>query len=120
ELRKAGRLVLTDNRRGVRVAESKRLIADTMDPGKTGVAARHARKRAAAKPSPSTPATAAQAAPQAADVAPVGEGAGEAASDAAADDLPPDNPLARRRAEAQARTEEAKARKAERDEQLEL
>lgn len=118
ELRKAGRLVM-DGRR-VRVDESKRLIADTMDPAKAGVAARHARARAAAKPSPSTTPAAAPVARQGADVAEVPAAEGEQGGDATDIDLPLDNPLAKRRAEAQARTEEAKARKAERDEQLEL
>ncbi len=47
ELRKAGRLVLTEDQRGVRVAESLALIESTRDPAKAGVAARHAAARAA-------------------------------------------------------------------------
>lgn len=45
ELRKAGRLVLTDNGRRVVVADSIRLIEETRDPSKAGVAARHRKKR---------------------------------------------------------------------------
>lgn len=47
ELRKAGRLVLTDDARAVRVPESLALIDATRDPSKAGVAARHAAERAA-------------------------------------------------------------------------
>lgn len=47
ELRHAGRLVLTDDGKRVRVAESRQLIADTRDPSKAGVAARHAAGRVA-------------------------------------------------------------------------
>jgi hypothetical protein len=50
ELRKAGRLVLTEDQRGVRVAESIALIESTRDPTKAGVAARHAAARAAEPP----------------------------------------------------------------------
>jgi len=44
QLRKDGRLVLTPNQR-VRVAESLALIAETKDPSKAGVTARHAAQR---------------------------------------------------------------------------
>lgn len=45
QLRKEDRLVLTDNGRKVRVAESLARIRDTADPSKAGVAQRHAEKR---------------------------------------------------------------------------
>lgn len=50
ELRKTGRLVLTEDGKRVRVAESLRLIEDTKDPAKRAVAARHAAARAGAPP----------------------------------------------------------------------
>lgn len=46
ELRKADRLVLTDDGKAVRVAESMARIEATRDPAKRGVAARHAAARA--------------------------------------------------------------------------
>lgn len=55
ELKKTGRLVLTDNGKRVRVAESLLLIADTKDPAKAGVAARHAATRAAVAALPESP-----------------------------------------------------------------
>ena len=109
ELKGKGHLVLTDDGRRVRVAESRQLLADLANPTKAGVAARHAATRAAAKPSPS--------------LAP-GAGKGSASGDDEADDAPttfePDSPFAKRRAKAQAEREEALARKALRDEQVEL
>lgn len=45
ELRKAGRLVLTDDAKAVKVAESLALIDSTRDPSRSGVAARHAAAR---------------------------------------------------------------------------
>ncbi len=45
ELRKAGRLVLTDDGKAVKVAESVALIDSTRDPSRSGVAARHAAAR---------------------------------------------------------------------------
>jgi hypothetical protein len=111
ELRKAGRLVLTDDGRRVRVAESLRLLEDTRDPSKAGVAARHAAARTAAAPSPSTSPDAGQGADSDDD-----EGGDAPAS-------PPtayNDPLAIRRARAQAEREEAALRKALREEQQEL
>lgn len=105
ELKNAGRLVLTDDGRRVRVAESLQLIEDTRDPSKAGVAARHAAARGAASPSPSTALEA-------------GQGGGEDG-----EDRPPvayNDPLALRRARAQAEREEAALRKALREEQQEL
>lgn len=59
QLRKAGRLVLTDDGKRVRVAESLQRIADTRDPAKAAVAERHAAARnngngAAFAPPPTT------------------------------------------------------------------
>jgi hypothetical protein len=52
ELKRAGRLVLTEDGKRVRVAESLRRIEDTKDPSKAAVAARHAASRAASAPLP--------------------------------------------------------------------
>lgn len=101
QLKQAGRLVLTADKRRVLVAESLRLIKDTADPSKAGVAARHAKTRNSAPASPSP--------------------AKDAKDDEAGfDPVVYTDPLAIRRAKAQAETEEAKARKALRDEQVEL
>ncbi|WP_298580551.1 hypothetical protein [uncultured Luteimonas sp.] len=108
ELKDAGRLVLTADGRRVQVAASLRLIEDTRDPSKAGVAARHAATRGAASPSTS-------AAPEA--------GQGGAGGDDEAEDRAPvayDDPLALRRARAQAEIQEAALRKALREEQQEL
>jgi hypothetical protein len=106
-LKQAGRLVLTDDGKRVRVGDSMRLIADTRDPSKTGVRGRHAAKRAAA--------------------APVAGASGEAAlpgadsgDDADAPIILPADPHASRRAKALADKEEALARKALREEMVEL
>lgn len=48
ELRKSGRLVLTDDGRAVRVSESIARIEATRDPSRAGVADRHAAQRGAA------------------------------------------------------------------------
>ena len=109
ELKAKGHLVLTDDGRRVRVAESRQLLADLADPAKAGVAARHAATRAAAKPSPSPAPGAGQ-----------GATTGDDESDGASTTFEPDSPFARRRAKAQAEREEALARKALRDEQIEL
>lgn len=45
QLKAEGRLVLTDDGKRVRVAESRELIRATADPARAGVAARHAAKR---------------------------------------------------------------------------
>lgn len=50
ELAKAGRLVLTEDGKRVRVAESLALIEATRDPARQGVADRHAAARAASEP----------------------------------------------------------------------
>lgn len=105
-LRRAGRLVLTDDERRVRVAESLHLIAATRDPAKEGVRARHASARVHAM----APALAA-------DVAAT-EGDGE--PDDSEPPVYPVDPLSLRRAKAQAEREEALARKALREEQVEM
>jgi Spy/CpxP family protein refolding chaperone len=111
ELRKAGRLVLTEDGRRVRVAESLRLLEDTRDPSKAGVAARHAAARTAAAPSPSASPDAGQGA----------DGDDDEGGDAPATPATAYNdPLAIRRARAQAEREEAALRKALREEQQEL
>jgi len=101
ELRKAGRLVLTDDGKRVRVAESQRLIEDSRDPTKAGVAARHAAARGEAT-----------------------NGGDDRDEDELDDEaLATSGPTAShaaRRAKAAADREEAAARKALRDEQLEL
>ncbi|MDH7453567.1 hypothetical protein QF205_10885 [Luteimonas composti] len=108
ELKGKGHLVLTEDGRRVRVAESRQLLADLADPSKAGVAARHAAARAAVSPSPSTAQEAGQ---------------GAAGGDEDGEDRAPvayDDPLALRRARAQAEREEAALRKALREEQQEL
>lgn len=52
QLKADGRLMLTDDGKRVRVAESLQRIADTKDPSKAGVAARHAQERADATQAP--------------------------------------------------------------------
>lgn len=108
QLADAGRLVLTADRRRVVVAESIALIEATRDPAKAGVAARHAaaRRQGGAAASPVATASA----------SPAGS-----ADDADVDEPRlPDNPHSLRRAKALADKEEALARRAEREEQIEL
>ncbi len=57
QLKADGRLVLTDDRKRVRVAESLARIEATRDPSKAAVAARHAADRAAADTSTAAPGT---------------------------------------------------------------
>ncbi len=104
ELRKAGRLVLTDDGSGVRVAESLALIEETRDPARAGVAARHAAQRAVV-------ATAAGQAADSDDSADLG------------DDVPASGPAGGhqlRRAKALADKAETDAKAAERDYQLSM
>lgn len=101
ELRKAGRLVLTDDGKRVRVAESLRLIEDSRDPSKAGVVARHAAVRG--EPTTGTD--------------DVGD---DELDDEALATTGPTASHAARRAKAAADREEAAARKALRDEQIEL
>lgn len=105
QLKQAGRLVLTDDGRRVRVAESLRLIADTRDPAKAGVAARHAAARGQGG------ATTAAEPP-----------AGDSGADVAPDASPAlqDDPHSLRRAKALADKEEALARRVLREEQVEI
>ncbi len=102
-LKQAGRLVLADDAgHRVRVAESIQRIADTANPAKAGVTARHAAAHGQGGTQP--PASGAA-------------GDGDASGATLVD---PTDPLATRRARAAAEREEALARKALRDEQLEL
>lgn len=114
QLRKAGRLVLTEDEKAVRVAESLALIQDTRDPSKAGVAMRHAQARAAAGGAPADAAGGA------------GQGKPGAPADPSSDDddapatFIPTDPHSKRRAKALADKAEADARKALRDEKIEL
>lgn len=104
ELKAKGHLVLTDDGRQVRVPESLAKLAALRDPSKIGVQERHAVARNIARTSSSTPG---------------GEGPG-AADAPAPSTFVPDDPHAKRRAKALADQAEAAARKALRDEQVEL
>lgn len=112
QLRHAGRLVLTDDGKRVRVPETIALIESTRDPSKAGVAERHAAERAQ---------VAASKAPQAEH-----QQAPDAANDDSSDDADgpatfvPTDPHSKRRAKALADKAEADARKALRDEKIEL
>ncbi len=112
ELKAAGRLVLTEDGKRVRTAESLALLRDTADPAKAGVAARHAAKRGLGGSS----------APGAAQVPASGpDEADDADSEAASNPADPvESSHARRRSKALADKAEADARKALRDEQVEL
>lgn len=104
QLRHAGRLVLTDDGKRVRVAESLRRIEATRDPSKAGVAARHAAERAAK-----------------AEAAPAPVQAPPAAPDSAPDGWPvPVGSHADRRAKALADKEEQLAEKARRENLVEM
>lgn len=103
-LRKAGRLVLTDNGKAVRVAESMALMESTKDPARQGVADRHAAARKAQEGAGAAPST------------PAAQNQDDDGDDAAA----PGNPHSDRRAKAMADKEEALARKALREEQIEV
>lgn len=126
ELKRKGHLVLTEDGRRVRVAESKQLIADSMDPAKAGVVARHAAQRAARRAPSSTTPSKAEAAPVAAPAQPATAPAGDQeveADGAAADEVPaaaPADPIARQRAEEQLAQERLKRRALERTEAKEL
>ncbi|CBA14744.1 hypothetical protein [Xanthomonas albilineans] len=110
ELRKAGRLVLTKDGRRVCVAASLDRIQSTRNPAHAGVRARHAATRDAtpALPIPHPPTDAPEAA----------QADASAAIDD--DDLPFNAPHQMRRAKALADKEEALARKALREEQVEM
>ena len=107
QLKAEGRLALTDDGKRVRIAESHALIRDTADPARAGVAERHAAARTAKG------AGGADAPVQAPPEADDGDG-----EDAIADPIERND--ARRKAKAIADKAEADARKALRDEQLEL
>lgn len=104
QLRQAGRLVLSEDGRRVCVAESLQLIASTRDPAKQGVRAHHAATRGQGASSPE-PAQAPTADANGVDPGPLPDLA---------------DPLSLRRAKAQAEREEALARKALREEQVEM
>jgi hypothetical protein len=110
ELRKAGRLVLTDDGRAVRVSASLERIQATRNPAHEGVRARHAAAREA------TPAETPQAPPDEALGAPLASTGGSSDPD----DLPFNSPHQMRRAKALADKEEALARRALREEQVEM
>lgn len=115
QLKAEGRLVLTEDGKRVRVEESRALIKATADPGKTGVVARHAAARA--QGAATTPA-AGRGATSGAEDAEDGEDADQAGAASTGD--PVADSHARRRSKAMADKAEADARKALRDEQLEL
>jgi hypothetical protein len=102
QLKGEGRLVRTTDGKRYLLAESRRLLAETADPAKAGVAARHAAARGAAV-ALETSSTASEPDDAEAPLAPA-----------------QDDPLAKRRALAQAQAEEARARKLLRDEAVEL
>ncbi|HVI60112.1 MAG TPA: hypothetical protein VM619_14735 [Luteimonas sp.] len=126
ELKRKGHLVLTDDGRRVAVAESKQLIADSMDPAKAGVVARHAAQRAARRAPSSTASPKAAAAPVAAHAPPADADVADQDSDGegtAGGDTPaaaPADPIARQRAEEQLAQERLKRRALERTEAKEL
>lgn len=105
QLKNEGRLVLTADGKRVVVDESRALIEDTRDPAKSAVARRHAQQRYAQAGAPTTQL---QESEDGAAVAPTSY------SD------PVEAGHSRRRARAQADRDEAAARKALRDEQIEL
>lgn len=112
QLKEGGRLVLTEDGRRVRVAESLRLIDATRDPSKEGVRARHAAARGHDKEN----------APSVAAAGPEGP---RTTADAADEPIDPEEPIANnphsmRRSKALADKEEALARKALREEQIEM
>lgn len=106
QLKREGRLVLTEDGKRVKVDASLALIRSTSDPAKAGVVARHAAARGAASVAPAAPP-----APPAGDQ-PAGDG----------DDgwLPPEGGHQLRRAKALADKEEALAEKARRENLVEM
>src|SRR5690606_2680291 len=103
QLKRQGRQVLHEAGKRHRRAESQRLIADTRSPTKAGVAARHAAARGAGVP----------------DGGEEGDGGEGGAGTASGARSAIEEALSTRRARAQAEREEALARKALRDEQIE-
>lgn len=110
QLKKDGRLVLTSDGRRVLVAESITRIAATRDPSKEGVRARHGAERAQAAPGDTS-------APQGGEEPPGDRGGADDADDG---DIPFSSPHQLRRAKALADKEEALARKAQREELVEM
>ncbi|MBN8260985.1 MAG: hypothetical protein J0L59_01515 [Xanthomonadales bacterium] len=110
QLKKDGRLVLTSDGRRVLVAESITRIAATRDPSKEGVRARHGAERAQAAPGDAS-------APQGGEEPTGARGGPDDADDG---DIPFNSPHQLRRAKALADKEEALARKAQREELVEM
>ncbi|HEY1141971.1 MAG TPA: hypothetical protein VGE88_17480 [Lysobacter sp.] len=106
QLRHAGRLVLSDDGKRVRVAESFARIKETEDPSRDGVRDRHAATR---EPAQGQGAGTAAGAP-----------AGDEANDDEGEEALPAGSAAQRRARALARSAELDMRKKERDELVEL
>lgn len=115
QLKNEGRLVLAEDGRRIRVAESLALIAATRDPSKEGVRERHAAHRGAGMGLPATVAPERPAGGQDAATAPEG---GD--DPTALDNLPASSPDAQRRAKALADREEVQARRALREEEVEM
>jgi len=113
QLKKDGRLVLTSDGRRVLVAESITRIAATRDPSKEGVRARHGAERAQAAPA----APGGASAPQGSEESSGDRGGADEADDG---DIPFNSPHQLRRAKALADKEEALARKAQREELVEM
>lgn len=109
QLKAEGRLVMTDDGKRVRVAESLARIQATSDPTRAGVAARRAAQKAARAAGEGQGTAAAPEAPQ-----------GAAGDAPAVPDYLSEHDYQGRRARALALQEEATARKAARDEEIEL
>lgn len=128
QLKAEGRLVMTDDGRRVRAAESLARIESTRDPAHAGRAARRASQKAAlaraAGQGATPPSSAPHSAPEAAGGAAAPEPANGSQSAPQAPGAAPDYVLESdyqgRRARALALQEEAAARKAARDEEIEL
>lgn len=112
QLKEQGRLVLTPDGKRVRVEASLALVRETADPARAGVTARHAAKRGQGGAAPAAERQAPATGPDDAED-PEGEGLANPAD-------PVESSHARRRTKALADKAEADARKALRDEQVEL
>lgn len=117
-LKQQNRLVLTDNKRRVKVAESLALIADCLDPAKAGVVARHAAQRAAAGAVAPTSAPARAAGPSAR--AAISAGPADEGAEGDIPVVPAEDPIARQRAAEQLAQERLKRRALERQEAKDL
>lgn len=111
ELKAAGRLVLTEDGKRVRVTPSLALMRETADPARAGVAARHAAKREQGAAITATGSPTPASGPDEGD---------EQYPDTSGYADPVTDSHARRRAKAQADKAEADTRKALRDEKIEL